>query len=464
MSEEQAPSDSGFSLGDLRSFVTAGMIWAFLGMAATIVFGLGFNAVAARALEPTAFGALVLIISVTQAAAVVGELGLPPIVTRFVAARIGTSDDDAVASAVQTALLLTTASCIGISLVLWWPGRPLFARAFENALFVDALAVAGLPVAARAYERLLSDAFRGAHDLRAASIFGGAWNQVMAFLVLAAAWLIVGDVSLQTTVIIYGGAGTAAVAAAVPMLHRRLRLGRSRTWMGRALLEESWPVLVNRGMYIVIGQADLWVVGAFLPSDRAAIYGVALRVVLVIIAPLMIVNQVVPPVISRLSSQGERTRLERALRVTATVGAVPALVALIVLAAAGAPLLGLVFGDFYREAYLVLVILALGQAVNALAGSAGVTLTQTGNQRSLMTISLVSGGLMVTSAVLAVERFGIVGVAWAATGGLVLQNLAMVVVLRRRAGLRTYIDPGATLVAVRNLVQRLRDDRGTTDR
>ena len=107
---------------------------------------------------------------------------------------------------------------------------------------------------------------------------------------------------------------------------------------------------------------------------------------------------------------------------------------------AGGPLLGLLYGDFYRDSGLLLALLAIGQSTNVWTGPCGAVLQMTGHQRALLTINLTYGGLAFILSVIFVDDLGLTAVAAFTGGALVLQNLTLVVYARAKTGLLTLID------------------------
>jgi hypothetical protein len=98
-----------------------------------------------------------------------------------------------------------------------------------------------------------------------------------------------------------------------------------------------------------------------------------------------------------------------------------------------------IFGPEYRSAANILAILAVGRLVAVWAGSAGVTLMMTGNQKAMMKITLFSGLLSVGMGIAGAYYFGAVGVACATTGAQILQNTLQLTLVRRRLGIWTMI-------------------------
>ena len=80
-------------------------------------------------------------------------------------------------------------------------------------------------------------------------------------------------------------------------------------------------------MSFALLQADLWILGIYLPKDSVAIYGAASRLCVLVGMPMLIINAFVPPMIAELNARRQELEMESVLRFTATLASVPALIA-----------------------------------------------------------------------------------------------------------------------------------------
>jgi O-antigen/teichoic acid export membrane protein len=154
--------------------------------------------------------------------------------------------------------------------------------------------------------------------------------------------------------------------------------------------------------------------------------------------PLMILSLVVTPLIAEMYAQRRRTELERTLRTMATLGSIPASLVLATFVLLGGPILGLVYGDYYRTGATVLALLSLGQLVNVWTGCCTTTLMMTGHQLAMMTITMVCGSLTIVAILLVVGPYGSTGVAVATAAGLGLRNILMWLGARAATGMWTH--------------------------
>ena len=434
----------------LKRRLLSGSAWAVGGQVGAAVAGLLSNVLLARLLTPAEFGAYFLVLSLVAVGSLVGCLGLNRAAVRFVAESMSLEQPGRARRAIRLVVGLGTVGAVAAGLVYLLVGGLLARSVFGTPLLATVVGLTAGWIVVSTLQDLFAEAFRGFHDVRLATLFGGiaignSSGLVMRVLLLSCLvglWFTAGESDLATIVLIVVGSGSVAALISGAALYARTATLRDSGAEGeeirpREALGVSLPLLVNNLTVFVLMQSDIWILAAFRPPEEVAIYGAASRFMALVTMPLVIVNGVLPPVIAGLYARGERGRLEDTMRPIATLAGIPALLALVVFALAGGPILGLVYGDFYREGAAVLALLTLGKLAAVWAGSCGLTLQMTGNQTLLMWISVVSGLVFVAGALWAVQGYGAVGVAGVAALSLAFQNLLTVLAARWRTGIWT---------------------------
>jgi O-antigen/teichoic acid export membrane protein len=223
--------------------------------------------------------------------------------------------------------------------------------------------------------------------------------------------------------------GTILLMRALPKTVRFVKpVYATRQW-----LRASLPMMLIGGVWMANSYAAVIIVGILDGPPAAGIYTVAQKGAELIVLILFAINMPLAPAVARLYAKGDHAGLEhtveRMARATLFVSA-PIAVAFI---AFPNIYLGL-FGPGFQTAAPALMILALGQLINAAAGPSGNVLIMTGNER--IAVRGVGAGLAanVVLAVLLVPPLGVTGAAIAFATSLVLWNAALVVVARRRVG------------------------------
>lgn len=442
----------------------SGGAWALGGKISLAVLGLASNALLARLLSPTDLGAYFLAYSAVSLGALLGCMGLDQVVVRLVAEGMGLNLPGRTRRVIRMVLCTGCLGALSVGLAYLLFGDDLSRGVFQApALAAITGLVAGWMVVATV-QGLLGETFRGLHDIRLATVLGGQVTGTSSGLTtvsllvasLFLLWTFQGEATLATVVLLAACSGCVSAVLAGWLLRIRLRtLPPRRPGEPKlALLEVlsmGWPLLVLSVTTVALRQGDLWVLGAFRPQEEVALYGAAVRLVSMVIMPLVIINAIAPPVIASLYAQGRREDLQRTLRAMATLTGLPALFALLACSLFAGPLLGFVYGDYYRQGAVVLALLSAGQFVSVWAGSCGLALTMTGHQKAAMSIGIISGVATLGLALGVVSHFGLVGVAASASLGLALRNIAMWFVARRRTGMWTHAGLGSLSELLRGL-------------
>jgi len=408
-------------------------------------------------LTPQALGTYFLAYSILRVGITLAQTGLSGTVVRLVAEGIGLNLFGRVRRVISVVLGVGTLGAVGVGLAYLLFGDDL-ARIVFNAPALAAITglLAGW-IMVGALQGLLGETFRGFHDIRLASILGsqpgGDTTGVATLALLTASllvlWLINGQATLAAVVLLAICSGAVNTLVAGWLLHRRVTklppqaLDEGRKVDTKKVLREalsiSLPLLMVTLLMMVMTQGAVWTIGAFLPQGELALYGAANRLASTVTMPLAIVTAITPPLIAEMYSQGNREDLEHALRNTATLTGIPAFLASMVCIFFASPILGLVYGNYYREGAVVLALLSIGLFTIVLSGSSGIVLAFTGHQKTLMVITIAVSTATLIAMLVTVEPYGIVGVAISRTAGIVLQNGIVLLVVKRKTGMWTHV-------------------------
>ncbi len=439
----------------LKQRLLAGGFWVLAGKVVTASSRLLVMAVLARLLSQETMGAFGLALSVVTGGAMVGQLGLQQAVVRLVAESLGTDRPGRARSALAMVFRYCGLGNLAVAAILLLGGGSWLALDVWNSpVLAGSMAAVAVWVVVTSFQVLISECFRGFQDLRLATLFGGVITWAVTLAVLGLVYLLADEISLLLVISIIGGATTTSLVVGFSMLRRRMKaLGPPSALRPRELFSISLPLWVNVLTAFALTQSDLWILGAFIPNEDIAVYFGAMQLVVLVSMSLMLVNLVVPPFIADLYARGEKKRLERILRHTATIAGVPALFALLAFVFFGGPILGMVYTPAFRTGAVVLALLSIGKLVNVLTGSCGVTMSMTGHQTALMGITLFTSACTLCGCLLVVREYGMVGVAAVVCAGTIFQNLAMWLGTKYFTGMWTH--PGLpSLEDIRSLFAR----------
>ena len=442
----------------LKRRLLSGGAWATGGRILVASTGLISSALLARLLTPQALGTYFLAYSILNVGTSLGQLGLTGTVVRLVAEGMGLNLFGRVRRVIGVVLGVGTLGALGVGLAYLLFGDNLAQIVFKAPALAAITGLVAGWIMVGSLQGVLGEIFRGFHDVRLATILGGqttggaaAGGATVALLTasLFLLWLVNGQATLATVVLLAICSGAASTLVAGWLLHRTVRALPPQTLdddpktnpkkVLREVLSISLPLLIVTLVMMVRTNGDIWTLGAFLPQREVALYGAANRLVNMVTMPMVIVTAVAPPLIAEMYSQGRREDLEHALRSMATLSGIPAWLASMACIFFPSAILGLVYGNYYREGAAVLALLSIGLFASVCAGSCGIVLAYTGHQKTLMVITIVSSTATLIAMLAVVEPYGIVGVAMARMAGQVLQNGIVLLVVKQKTGMWTHV-------------------------
>ena len=446
----------------LRRRLLSGSTWALGGKIGAATIGIVTTGVLTRLLTKQEFGVYLLAFSIISLGAVIGSLGLPKTVLRFVAESITLGQPGRARRAIYTALGLGVLGALCISLAYFFIVGDLVSRyLFHSSALVAVIGLTAGWMAISTMQEIMAETFRGFHDIRMATLFGGlatggkSAGLIMRVMLLACLVLLlatVGHTDLRTVMLASVGAGAASSLLAALFLHNKISSlgtqGMENPISVGDELRDAFPILIiSLTSFILLSAADLWILNYFGSKDEVAVYGVAARLVTFIAMPLLLTNLVLPPIIAEMYARDRTAELEGTLRSFSTLSGVPSLLVLILFMLLGGPILGLVYGAklfppgslAIHQGAIVLVLLSAGKLAAVWAGSCGAVLQFTGHQRSMLRVNLLTSPLFIIGALLVVRDYGPIGIASMTAAVTVLQNAALVLVAKRKTGMWTHV-------------------------
>ncbi|MBK8417730.1 oligosaccharide flippase family protein [Candidatus Villigracilis saccharophilus] len=431
---------------DTKRRMLSGGAWAAAGQVILFFSSISVNMLLARLTTPDELGTYFLALSLVSFASIFALFGLPQVVIQLIGEALARKQWGRVRFAALWVLKIAAAStgivsCVILILTGWkWNA----AQVFHSELINSVIWLFPFWIAFNVFQRLLGEIFRGFNDIKLATILGSLSPKLFMLAILVVIWVSGMHSGYQLIVkatILAGGASTVLglfllLRKILPM--KDIPLENSGLDL-KHILMTSWPLWVTNIILFFLTQADLWIVGGYSSQADVAIYGAASRLLVIVVAPLMLVNAIVPPMIVEMYTLGDIHGLERRLRKIITMVGVPSLFIFIAVFFWSGDILGLIYGEYYRAGARILAILCVGQFFNVWAGSSGLVLILTGHQRLLMAATFLGGGVTVVGSFLLVRYLGATGPALAAASGMIVQNFFMLALVKRKVGIWTHM-------------------------
>jgi O-antigen/teichoic acid export membrane protein len=204
---------------------------------------------------------------------------------------------------------------------------------------------------------------------------------------------------------------------------------------GHAWFRSSIPFGLTAMMQLINGRTDILMLGVFREDAEVGIYRVAAQIAALVVFGLQIVNSIQGPHIAHLFAQGDMQRLQKMITRSSQVVLAIAVPAVLAIALLGPWVIQLLYGAEYSAAYVPLVIICVGQLVNAAIGSVGSLLNMTGHERDTTRSIFIGASVNIALNLVLTPIWGTIGAAVSTTVTLITWNLIMWRTVRARIGI-----------------------------
>ena len=189
-------------------------------------------------------------------------------------------------------------------------------------------------------------------------------------------------------------------------------------------IKTAYGLMFVSGMHMILNQIDILMIGAMRSVEEVATYSVAARISILILFGLQAINTIAAPMISEAYSSRSTADLQKLVSKVALwifLVTTPFFLGAIIF---GLPILH-VFGPEFSGGYIPLVLLALGQLVNACVGPVGFILNMTGHERTSLKILAITITVNIALNIPAIYFHGVNGAAAATGFSIALRNILM---------------------------------------
>lgn len=219
-------------------------------------------------------------------------------------------------------------------------------------------------------------------------------------------------------------------------LRRALGPGPLRLDAG-AWLGYSLPIFLVDGIGFLLTNADVVVVGLYLPPDQVAVYFAATKTIVLVQFVAFAVKAAAGPRFSAMLARGETEELAAFAGRTSRWSFWPALFLGAATLLVGEHLLSL-FGPAFTAGYWLLPILFAGILAKSLVGPVEVLLSMAGRQNLCVLLYAVVLAANIVMNIVLIPRLGLSGAATATAGAMVLEAILLHLALRRTLGIAMF--------------------------
>ncbi len=207
---------------------------------------------------------------------------------------------------------------------------------------------------------------------------------------------------------------------------------RTALWFGYSL-----PVFLIEGIGFLLTNADVVIVGFYLPPDQVAVYFAATKTIVIVQFVAFAVKAAAGPRFASILASGDTTSLAEFAGLTARWSFWPALVLGALILLIGEQLLSL-FGAAFTTGYWLMPILLTGILAKSMIGPGEILLSMAGRQKLCMALYGVILAVNIAMNIVLIPHFGLVGTAIATAFAMICEAILLHMALRLTLGIRMF--------------------------
>jgi len=396
-----------------------------VGRASYNLFRFIFNIILTRGLGATLYGVYSYAWTIVSIIYIFSRLGTGKSILRFFSKYENNPERQ---DWILTASYITTligSIVFGVAIFISAPAISAFT--LESDLLTTALKIFAVTIPFNSLIKLTNNAFRGLELIEYQVLVNDIFQPIIQLGTVSIALLL--GYSLLGVISGLVIAGILVFSFALFLLYNKTELRFTRSVSNGNLYEFynfSVPLTFKDLGSILYRRVDILMVGFFLAESSVGIYQVALILTSVILIPLQGLNQLFPPIASRLYSEGEFDQLElvyqTVTRWSFTMAIIPTIGAILYRSE-----LLFIFGSEFTMGSTVLATFAIAKFTNSAVGPCGFVIMMTDHQYYNLANQWLLGLINVIMNYYLILEFGLIGAAVATAATLTFINLLRVV-------------------------------------
>jgi len=328
-----------------------------------------------------------------------------------------------------------------ISIIVYFSADFLAIEVFKNEDYSIAIQLLSLVLPIFVMDRIAIEFLRGFKLLKISEFVRTVSRPLLMLIALFVLW----EEELKIIHIVYFIAGAIILNFLISNLSviskvSKYERNQNSDLNGKELLRVSSPMMISAVTGLLITTAPLFILESYVNTSDVGVYSLAFKLAQGLTLALVVVNTIAAPKFSELYWANKHDELQKVILQSTKMMFWSATAIAAVLILGGKSILGIFKGDF-SDAYLPMLILVIGQMVNAATGSVGLFLNMSGNQKILRNTAFISFVVMLILSFILIPQYAILGAAIAASVGIMFWNILCILLVKKKLGLRTYYVP-----------------------
>jgi O-antigen/teichoic acid export membrane protein len=422
-------------------------LWTTFGRIGGVIFGVIVSVLIARYYGAQTLGSVAIINSILSIAIVFSVLGTGTSIMRLIPEHIVNYSYLSSYKVYQKILKMTTLFALIMCISFLIFSNLLTKWFFSEADNTILILIAGILIVFKTIMTVTTQAIRGLEDKYSYAILQ-LFPHGPNLLLLCISLLVFPNIhSLPIITLMAGIIISSIVSYRLTERNFKNKLASSITSQhlklvsSKDLLKISLPMFFADSSFILISQTGIIILGLILDEKNVGYYSVAVSIATISNLFFKSINSVVAPKFSKLYFKKENEEIFNIAKSSSKISFWLTLPITIVMALFGTFVIKILYGQEYVIAFLPMMILAVGQLINAMSGATATAMNMTGNQMVFQNIMLFTVFINLILCYFFIKFWGINGAAASTSFSSILWNALVLIFMKKKFGKTTAYFP-----------------------
>lgn len=403
-----------------------------------ILMTIGISIFLGRTIGADGLGVINLATRIVTIIISIGLLGFSQVIVKEVAIALNKKNRSHIVNVMYTSYLVNGFLTLALS-VLFILISPWLANNIFNEPRLTIPLMLGLSMAIpQVFSRIFGSGLIGYNKIWQSNLVDQALSAFVTGLLLMFFWLFKLKITINVVAVLYV-IGRVVVTVSVLFYWNSVNKQNAerKEFIPKRMLKTSLPLFLVSLTLLIINNGDVILLGWLKDSSEIGIYSVAARVALLTSLILQVTSSTLSPKIAAMYASKKIIELEKMIQRVTKGLLLIGVVIFLAFVLLGKWILGL-WGNEFKAAYPILLILGIGQLINLGTGAVGIILIMTGYEKIQAKISIIFMIIFLLLNYLLIPNYGALGAGMASAITIAGINITKYYYVTKKTGIHLY--------------------------
>ena len=383
-------------------------------------------------------GIVNLSIQIISLVVVIGLLGFPQVLVKEIAIALENKDFIRINNLMYSSTWFNGVFSLIISVILILVSPWIADQIFNEPRLTYPLIIGFTTVVPQVLSRIYNSGLVAFRKIWQSNLMDQTLSAIVIVTALFTLWLLKIEITINLIASVYAiGRVFVIISVKKYWLSIKKKIHTRPLYVTREMLKTSIPLFLVSLSILIVSNADLVMLGIMVDSNEIGIYAVASRLALLTSFVLQVTTSSLMPKIAGMYASNQMIELEKMIQKVTRGLFFFGIFIYFMYVFFGNWILSF-WGEEFKNAYLILLILAFGQLINLATGAVGSILVMTGYEKIHAKISTLSTVIYIPLNLVFIFNYGIMGSAIATSSVVIIVNIIKLLYVKKKLGFRFY--------------------------